>query len=280
MYPWRRRLGPPLRGGSFPLFGVTVSAAGHVLTAAALLLLAGVWNQWNASKVYVVNLVPAVSITGSPTSRSTVPSLPPRPTISEPQRPAPEPVAREVPTAPKPAEPSLPQPRAASASRPVALPRPGEKELPPLMAAAERRSAPAAAPTPSEKPGTSSEARTAVPPVPLGRPDGSPAGVASLALEVSNFPFTWYLQQVQRKVTEKWVQPTRTTGPGLRVVVLFEIARDGQVTGSKVEQSSGNSWYDQSALRAVVEANPFPPLPEGFPGQSLRVHFGFDFKSS
>jgi TonB family protein len=124
------------------------------------------------------------------------------------------------------------------------------------------------------------EARSAVRPVPLGRPDGSPAGVASLALDVSNFPFTWYLQQVQRKVTEKWVQPNQTTGPGLRVVVLFEIARDGQVTNSKVEQTSGNSWYDQSALRAVVEANPFPPLPEGFPGKSLRVHFGFDFKSS
>jgi TonB family protein len=124
------------------------------------------------------------------------------------------------------------------------------------------------------------EARSTVPPVPLGRPDGSPAGVASLALEVSNFPFTWYLQQIQRKVTEKWVQPTRATEPGLRVVVLFEIARDGQVTNSKVEQTSGNSWYDQSAIRAIVDANPFPPLPEGFPGQSLRVHFGFDLKPS
>lgn len=276
MYPWRGRLGPALRGGSFPLFGVTVSTAGHVLTAVAFLLLAGVWNQWNASKVYVVNLVPAVSIMGSPTSRSTVPSLPPRPAVSEPQRPAPEPVAKEAPAAPKPAEPSLPQPRAAS--RPAALPRPGEKELPPLTATAERRSA--AAPARSENPSPAVEARSAVPPVPLGRPDGSPAGVASLALEVSNFPFTWYLQQVQRKVTEKWVQPTRTTGPGLRVVVLFEIDRDGQVTSSKVERSSGNSWYDQSALRAIVEASPFPPLPEGFPGQSLRVHFGFDFKSS
>ncbi len=278
MYPWRRRLGLALRGGSFPLFGVTVSTAGHVLTAVAFLLLAGVWNQWNASKVYVVNLVPAVSIMGSPTSRSTVPSLPPRPAVSEPQRPAPEPVAKQAPAAPKPAEPSLPQPRAASASRPAALPRPGEKELPPLTATAERRSA--AAPARSENPSPGVEARSAVPPVPLGRPDGSPAGVASLALEVSNFPFTWYLQQVQRKVTEKWVQPTRTTGPGLRVVVLFEIDRDGQVTSSKVERSSGNSWYDQSALRAIVEASPFPPLPEGFPGQSLRVHFGFDFKSS
>lgn len=276
MYPWRGRLGPALRGGSFPLFGVTVSTAGHVLTAVAFLLLAGVWNQWNASKVYVVNLVPAVSIMGSPTSRSTVPSLPPRPAVSEPQRPAPEPVAKEAPAAPKPAEPSLPQLRAAS--RPAALPRPGEKELPPLTATAERRSA--AAPARSENPSPAVEARSAVPPVPLGRPDGSPAGVASLALEVSNFPFTWYLQQVQRKVTEKWVQPTRTTGPGLKVVVLFEIDRDGQVTSSKVERSSGNSWYDQSALRAIVEASPFPPLPEGFPGQSLRVHFGFDFKSS
>jgi TonB family protein len=255
---------------------VTVSAAGHVLTTAAFLLLAGVWNQWNASKVYVVNLVPAVSIMGSPTSRSTVPSLPPRRIISEPQRPAPEPVAKEVPAAPKPADPSLPQPRAAS--RPAVLPRPGEKELPPLTASAERRSA--AAPARSENPSPAVEARSAVPPVPLGRPDGSPAGVASLALEVSNFPFTWYLQQVQRKVTEKWVQPKRATEPGLRVVVLFEIGRDGQVTSTKVEQSSGNSWYDQSALRAIVEANPFPPLPEGFPGQSLRVHFGFDFKSS
>lgn len=276
MYPWRGRLGLALRGGSFPLFGVTVSTAGHVLTAVAFLLLAGVWNQWNASKVYVVNLVPAVSIMGSPTSRSTVPSLPSRPAVSEPQRPAPEPVAKEAPAAPKPAEPSLPQPRAAS--RPAALPRPGEKELPPLTATAERRSA--AAPARSENPSPAVEARSAVPPVPLGRPDGSPAGVASLALEVSNFPFTWYLQQVQRKVTEKWVQPTRTTGPGLKVVVLFEIDRDGQVTSSKVERSSGNSWYDQSALRAIVEASPFPPLPEGFPGQSLRVHFGFDFKSS
>ena len=134
MHPGSRRLGPSLRGGSFPLFGVTVSTAGHVLTTVAFLLLAGLWSQ--ASKVYVVNLVPAVSIMGSPTSRSTVPSLPPRPVVPEPQRPTtPEPIAKEAPAAPKPAEPSLPQSRASS--RPAALPRPGEKELPPLTASAE-----------------------------------------------------------------------------------------------------------------------------------------------
>ncbi len=254
------------------MFGVTVSTVGHLLIFGLALLLAGVWSQRNTSKVYVVNLVPAVSIMGSPLSRSTVPSLPPRPVLSERERPTTEPVAREAPAATKRAEPTLPPSRVAS--RQPTLPRPGEKELPPLTASAERRSTSTA---PGEKPGTATEARSAVPPIPLGRPGGAPTGVASLALEVSDFPFTYYLRQIQQKVSEKWVQPARTVEPGLRVVVLFEIARDGQVVSTKVEKSSGNAWYDQSALRAVIEANPFPPLPGGFPGESLRVHFGFDF---
>ena len=63
---------------------------------------------------------------------------------------------------------------------------------------------------------------------------------------------------------------------GERVVVYFEIDRDGQVREPKVEQSSGNALYDQSALRAVIEASPFPPLPPEFKASSLNVHFGFD----
>ncbi len=274
MNPWRRRAGPALRSGPFPVFGVTVSAVGHVLIVVAFLLLAGFWNQWNASKVYVVNLVPAVSAVGSPASPSAAPSLPLRPIAPEAQpRPA-EPTTRNSAAAPKP-EPSLPQPR--SSGRPVALPRPGEKETPALTASSERRPVPAAPSARTESARPVPAAPPVVAPMPLGRPGGSPAGVGSLSLDVSDFPFTYYLRQIQEKVSQKWVQPGRTAEPGLRVVVLFEIARDGQVSSSKVEKSSGNAWYDQSALRAVIEASPFPPLPQEFPAQSLRVHFGFDF---
>ena len=45
-----------------------------------------------------------------------------------------------------------------------------------------------------------------------------------------------------------------------------------------VEKSSGNTLYDQSAVRAVMEASPFPPLPPEFKASSLRVHFGFEFQ--
>jgi len=261
MNPWRRRLGPGLHGGTFPLFGVTVSAVGHVTIVALLLFLAEVWSQWNASKVYVVNLVPAISQLGSPAGRSAAPSLPPRPNITEPQPRTPESRAKEAPAMPKP-EPSLPESRA---SRPATLPRPGEKELPPL--------APVSARTETARP-----AAEAVAPVPLGRPGGSPAGVGSLSLDVSDFPFTYYLKQLQQKVSEKWVHPARTAERGLHVVVLFEISRDGQVITPTVEKTSGNVWYDQSALRAVMDAAPFPPLPQEFQAPSLRVHFGFDFE--
>lgn len=265
MNPWRRRLGPALRGGSFPLFGMTVSAIGHA-TFALVFLVVGLWSQWNASKVYVVNLVPAVSQLGSLGGRSQAPSLPPRPSVGE---------TKETTATPKAAEPSLP---AARASRQPALPRPGEKELPPLAASSERRPGPAAPAPLTESPATTREARAAVAPTPLGRPSGSPAGMASLSLDISDFPFTYYLRQIQQKVSEKWVHPARSAERGLRVVVIFEISRDGQITTPEVEKSSGNFSYDQSALRAVTEAAPFPPLPQEFPAQSLRVHFGFDFE--
>jgi TonB family protein len=117
-----------------------------------------------------------------------------------------------------------------------------------------------------------------VAPIPLGRPSGSPVGTASLSLEVTDFPFTWYLREVQQRVSAKWVPPAREAEPGNRVVVLFEIGRDGRISDPKIERSSGNFLYDQAARRAVIEASPFRELPQEFPAHSLRVHFGFEFK--
>jgi protein TonB len=79
-----------------------------------------------------------------------------------------------------------------------------------------------------------------------------------------------------RKVSEKWVPPARAAEAGRRALVLFEIGREGQITNTKIEWSSGNALYDQAALRAVMDASPFPPLPREFTGRVLRVHLGFE----
>jgi protein TonB len=55
-----------------------------------------------------------------------------------------------------------------------------------------------------------------------------------------------------------------------------EIQRDGSIQVPRVEQSSGNPLYDQAALRAIVDASPFPPLPQDWARPSLRVMFRFD----
>ena len=135
-----------------------------------------------------------------------------------------------------------------------------------------------APPTPSERPRT--EVASAAPPppapAPLGRRDGAPQGSGAMTLNATDFPFAYYLRSVQAKVTEKWVGKAL---PGHQPVAVFEISREGQVSRLAIERSSGNSYYDQAALRAITEANPFPPLPAEFPGQTLRVHLGFNFSA-
>jgi protein TonB len=95
-----------------------------------------------------------------------------------------------------------------------------------------------------------------------------------VTLNVSDFPFAWYLAAIHRKVTERWEGRALQ---GRQPVVTFEIARDGQVSNVAIKDSSGNRYYDITAMRAIAEAAPFPKLPDEFPGSVLRVHMGFNF---
>jgi TonB family protein len=89
-----------------------------------------------------------------------------------------------------------------------------------------------------------------------------------------NFPFMWYLQQVQGAITGNWNRMSNSQG---RVQVYFRIRRDGRLEGARVEIPSGNSGLDQSALLAVRRSDPLPRLPDGFEGQTLGVRFWFTY---
>jgi TonB family protein len=271
----RGRLGPALRRRRLPMTALTVSAIGHGVLAAALAV-AILWGGWRAQKVYVVNLVPSIAAVGAPTG-APAPPLPPRPAPVAPTRPAapvpPEP--REART-PEPAktpslpEASLPSPRLPP--RPATLPRPGEKELPPLATPTERRPP---APVTAKAAETPTEARP-TPPPPAGLPTGSPSGTGVRTLEVSDFPHAWYLRQVLTKVEAAWQRQGQIADPPQKPLVMVEIQRDGSIATPRIEKSSGNAFYDQAALRAIMEARPFPPLPTEWAKPSLGVMFSFD----
>lgn len=186
---------------------------------------------------------------------------------------------KEIPSLPPPPRPfSSPLPPATAL--PPRLPRIDDDEPRTVALSRVKRRPAGPEPPPPEPPrqaAPSVSADSRAPKRPVEGPSGpAPAGKrSSLTLETTDFPFTYYLQQLQRKVSERWVPPASTPG-GLQVVVFFEIGRDGRIGAPSVEKSSGNAFYDLSALRAVTEASPFPPLPQEFSAASLRVHFGFE----
>jgi protein TonB len=88
--------------------------------------------------------------------------------------------------------------------------------------------------------------------------------------------FAWYRASVTAALHGNWRRPILS---GIRetldVTVAFAIQRDGDVTDLRIEQSSGVPSLDRSALRAVADAAPLPPLPNSWRESSLPAGFVF-----
>ncbi len=93
-----------------------------------------------------------------------------------------------------------------------------------------------------------------------------------------DFRFGYYLEIIKEKISETWTPPPVRTASSL-TTIYFRINRNGKISDVKIEQSSGSDIFDRSALRAVSEAAPLPPLPAGFKGRWLGVHFEFEHRS-
>ena len=92
--------------------------------------------------------------------------------------------------------------------------------------------------------------------------------------------FAYYVQQIQRKVSENWLkyEVDPNVSQAERVYVTFDVTRDGHPTNIQVEQSSGVPSLDQSATRALQRIDTFGPLPSDYSGNKVSVEFWFDYK--
>ena len=171
-----------------------------------------------------------------------------------------------------PAEPA-PAPKA----KPV-IEKPSEKVLPSAKAMPEPKK-----PAKSEKPKPAAGAVKAVGPAlelpsAAGAANGSTSGAgvsfgASVTSFDADFPFAYYVEQLLSLIGANWFKPE--SAEGTSCVVSFRVMRSGQVTDVKVDSSSGVSYYDRAAERAVYAANPLPPLPPDYRNESLGVHLKF-----
>lgn len=92
--------------------------------------------------------------------------------------------------------------------------------------------------------------------------------------------FSWYVQAVQRKVSENWLkyEIDPTIHEANRVYLTFDIARNGHPGNVQIEQSSGVPSLDRSAVYAIQRIDTFGPLPPEYSGSRVSVEFWFDYK--
>jgi TonB family protein len=97
-----------------------------------------------------------------------------------------------------------------------------------------------------------------------------------IRIDSVRFPYAYYTNLVVRKIGRYW-QWSNEFGK-LRTVVFFRINRDGGVAEVNLKDPSGDSLFDDQAVRAVKLASPFPPLPEGYAEKDLGVYFEFTYR--
>jgi len=85
-----------------------------------------------------------------------------------------------------------------------------------------------------------------------------------------------YVFQVWSKVKKAWAVPSGLTmRSDLETIVVVRIRKDGRIVDIEVEKRSGNRMYDESVLRTLRSADPFPSFPEGISGDYLEIGFRF-----
>jgi len=99
-----------------------------------------------------------------------------------------------------------------------------------------------------------------------------------MAFDTDNFPFAHYISRMRQKIAAHWKVPEGSQGDERFCVIYFRVHRDGSVSHSAIEQSSGLFIFDQAAQRAVVTSAPMPPLPQEYHDSYLGVHFSFSYR--
>jgi TonB family protein len=217
-----------------------------------------------------------------PAPQQAPPPSPERRVAATPRAPEPVTPPRQEPE-PRPAEPP---PRAAEPLARAPEPAPSTAPAPPAPAPAAPAPAPPVAPAPAAPPreGGDSQVASLPPQMPsapsaadvlaaLGRGAGGRGqgrgGIEGdpVRLDSDDARYSDYLEQVRRRIQEKWGFPcVRQPGGGCQghttsLEVEFGILKDGRLQFVDLIRAADHTLYDEYAITAIRLAQPFPPVP-------------------
>jgi len=222
-----------------------------------------------AGNIYQVQLISEQMATQPPQEAVTPPQPEPPPTPPPPEpkpeppkpEPKPEPPKEEVKPKPEPPKPKPEPPK--EEVKPKLEPKP--KEEPKPKQPAKAKTEPIREPIQDVKP-------TPAPTVPLK---------TGITMESAGLPteLDAWSRLVQRLVDRAWVQPTGSP-LGSQVEVSVWVSRDGNLLADPViVKDTADPRVGESAIKALKDAAPFPPFPDGFRELEQLVVFTFTIGS-
>jgi len=241
----------------------SVSLASHLMLVALGLLAPHLLPR--RPPIGAITVVDLVSLPAGDAGPLEAPKATPPPASRKQEQP-PLPAEKPAPKSKKPEAVKLPD-----LKKPTARPKEETKPAPALEPLPPPGpTPPSASPEPGPAPGVGG----------AGAP-GFGAGSAGEigALDAEAFEFAWYRAALTQRLRGVWAKPmVQNLQAPLRTTVYFRIQRSGRITDIQLETASGLDVLDRSALRAVYEANPLPPLPYGYQDDTLGVHFYFELR--
>jgi TonB family protein len=143
----------------------------------------------------------------------------------------------------------------------------------------------AVSPAPAEAPKRIPETKTS--PAPMAKemktfPDQKAAITqeGSGLFDTRGFPLKEYADVIIERIKGNWYIPTTLQNSKGHTTVIFFIDKDGRYANVKIVRSSGSDSFDLTTLNAIINSNPFPPLPGGFPGDHIGAKFVFSYNES
>jgi colicin import membrane protein len=76
---------------------------------------------------------------------------------------------------------------------------------------------------------------------------------------VEGIPMQIYRMEVEDRIYSNWAEPERKE---LKATFWLTVRRDGTILETKIKKRSGDSLFDESALKAIKRSDPLPPFPE------------------
>lgn len=106
---------------------------------------------------------------------------------------------------------------------------------------------------------------------------GSPWGSSSGGSSALESKLNDYYDAIWAKIKKEWTLPENLPKGKtyIETTIVIVIDREGKVQKSWFERKSGNTLFDQRAMRAIKKAEPLPPIPNEFSDTTLEMGFRF-----